>query len=71
MSKHTEVANDSKIETDDYNQLTNEGKEVPYEFDEVNKKWSAHYLPYTQYDPLEELARAIATDTVEFIQGEK
>lgn len=41
-------------------------KEIEYEHDQVSQKWSSRYLPYTQYDSLGDLAKAIIVDTVEF-----
>ncbi len=41
-------------------------KEIEYELDHERQKWSSWYLPYTQYDSLGELAKAIIVDTDEF-----
>lgn len=41
-------------------------KEIEYEHDREQQKWSSRYLPYTQYGSLGDLAKAIIEDTVEF-----
>ena len=66
MTKHTEVFEDCTINIEDDDSLNIANKDIEYEYDPVSKKWSSRYLPYTQYDSLEELARAIVRDTVEF-----
>lgn len=70
MAKHTETYENCAIEIDDDDKLRIEGKDINYEYDAISNKWSANYLPYTQYDSLLELARAIARDTVEFVEPE-
>lgn len=55
-----------EIEIKDESALTINGKQIDCYFDVVEKKWSSRYLPYTQYDSLNSLAKAIVRDTVEF-----
>lgn len=55
---------DIKIE-DDVKLIINE-KEIEYIEDKAQGKWFSKHLPYTQYDSLEALAKAIAVDTAEF-----
>ncbi len=66
MTKHTEVFANCTINIEDDDSLNIAKKDIEYEYDPVSKKWSSRYLPYTEYDSLVELARAIARDTVEF-----
>jgi hypothetical protein len=67
MTTHTETFANHTIDIDDDGGLRIDGKEIHYEHDPVSNTWSASYLPYTQYNSLLELARAIVRDTVEFI----
>ena len=67
MPQHSETFADLEIEIEDDDSLRIAGKEIIYDYDPVSKKWSADYLPYSHYDSLLELARAIASDTVEFV----
>lgn len=66
MTHHTEVFEGGTIDIEDDTNLTINGKEISYIHDAVKNKWSSRYLPYTQYDSLLDLARAIIRDTVEF-----
>lgn len=70
MTKHTETFANLTIEIDDDDSLRIAGKDINYDYDPVSKKWSASYLPYTQHDSLVDLARAIAGDTVEFVDSQ-
>ena len=67
MAQHTEKFANCRIEIAEDDSLTIEGKEILYDYDAAAGKWSASYLPYTRYDSLLDLARAIAGDTVEFV----
>lgn len=67
MASHRETYKGFEIDIEDDTKLTINGKEIDYEYDNVENKWSSRYLPYTRYDSLLELAQAIARDTVEFI----
>ena len=69
MTKHTEVVKNYTIRIEDDDSLNIANKDIEYEYDPVSNKWSSRYLPYTQYDSLVELARAIASDTVEFVDS--
>lgn len=66
MAHHKETFEGCEIEIKDDANLSINGKEINYEYDQVKNKFSTRYLPYTQYDSLLEMARAIARDTVEF-----
>lgn len=69
MTKHSEIFANCTIEIEEDDSLRVAGKEINYDYDPVAKQWSASYLPYTRYDSLLELARAIAGDTVEFVDS--
>jgi hypothetical protein len=66
MSHHKEIFEGCNIEIKDDTDLSINGKEIVYEHDGTKNKFSSKYLPYTQYDSLLEMARAIARHTVEF-----
>lgn len=70
MAAHIETFANRSIEIDDNDNLHIAGKEILYEHDAVNGTWSARYLPYTRYDSLLVLARAIIRDTAEFVDSE-
>lgn len=42
-------------------------KEIEYEHNSQNNTWSSIYLPYSQYDSLLELAKAITDNAAEFV----
>ena len=67
MATHTETFANRTIEIDGDGKLRIAGKEILYEHDLVSGTWSARHLPYTRYDSLLELARAIIRDTEEFV----
>ncbi len=69
MAKHSEIFANCTIEIEEDDSLRVAGKEINYDYDPVAQQWSASYLPYTRYDSLLELARAIAGDTVEFVDS--
>ena len=71
MAHHKEMFEGCDIEIKDDINLSINGKEIHYEHDEAKSKWSSKYLPYTQYDSLLELGRAIAQHTVEFSNVKK
>jgi hypothetical protein len=62
--QQTYQGHEIKIEDDE--KLTINAKEIDYMQDKALGKWFSKYLPYTQYDSLEALAKAIAVDTAEF-----
>ena len=64
VQQQTYKGHDIKIE-DDVKLIIN-NKEIDYLEDKEQGKWFSKYLPYTQYDSLEALAKAIAVDTAEF-----
>jgi hypothetical protein len=66
MANHKEVLRGCTIEIQHDDHLTINGKEIQYEHDRADGKWSSKYLPYTKYNSLLEMARAIVRDTVEF-----
>lgn len=71
MSHHKEIFEGCNIEVKDDTDLSINGKEIVYEHDGAKNKFSSKYLPYTQYDSLLEMARAIARHTVEFSNVKK
>lgn len=71
MSHHQETFEGCTIEIKDDIDLTINGKVIDYEQDTAKKKFSSKYLPYTQYDSLLEMARAIARHTVEFSKSKE
>lgn len=71
MANHKEKFADCVIEIIDDNKLTINGKEIDYEHGSTEDKWSSRYLPYTKYDSLLDMGRAIARDTVEFSSTKK
>ena len=66
MSKHTEEFANCTINIEDNGKLTIQNKVIDYEHDADSGTWSSHYLPYSRYNSLLELARAIAGETLEF-----
>ncbi len=66
MAHHKETFANCVIEIEDDTHLSINGKVIDYEHDKDNNKWSSRYLPYTQYDSILEMAKAIAQHTVEF-----
>ena len=55
-----------KININKNNELTINKKQIDYEHDRRERKWSSKYLPYTQYNSLLDLAKAIIRDSAEF-----
>lgn len=55
-----------KIENETDLKLTINGKQIDYEHNSTVNRWSSRYLPYSDYDTLLNLARAIIRDTEEF-----
>ncbi len=66
MSTHKETYLECKIEIKNDSYLSINNKNIEYKYDCDNKKWSSKYLPYTQYDSLLELSKAITKHSVEF-----
>lgn len=66
MPNVTKEINGIKIEIDDADNVSVAGKEIVYDVHSSSGKFSSNYLPYTEYDSLEELAEAIVTQTEEF-----
>ncbi len=66
MSTREETFENCEIKIEDEKRLFINQKEINFEHDEAQSKWSSRYLPYTQYDSLDALAKAIITDTAEF-----
>lgn len=67
MTKHTEEIANCTIIIDDDDNLTIQNKPIDYEYEADTGTWSSHYLPYSHYESLVELARAIASETLEFV----
>ncbi len=66
MAKFKKKVNGQTIEIDDDDNLQIAGKSIDYIHDAESNKWSSRYLPYTQYDSLEDLGKEIAKNTEEF-----
>ena len=66
MASKKETCENCEIRIDDETQLFINQKPIEYEHDKYHDTWSSRYLPYTKYDSLIALARAIVSDTTEF-----
>lgn len=66
MATLTETFEGCEIVIENDTNLTINGKQIDYEHQTDTDKWLTRYLPYTEYDDLISLARAIVRDTVEF-----
>ncbi len=66
MANHKETYLSCQIEIKDNNQLRINKKNIEYDYDDSQRKWSSKYLPYSSYDSLLELSKAITKDSVEF-----
>lgn len=66
MASFKESYHGCEIEIENDTELTINGKQIDYQHNRIVNSWSSKYLPYTDYDTLLDLARAIARDTVEF-----
>jgi hypothetical protein len=66
MSAHKETYLKCKIEISEEHQLSINNKNIEYDYDDAQQKWSSKYLPYSHYDSLLDLSRAITKDTIEF-----
>lgn len=71
MANHKETFEGCVIEIKDDDTVSINGKDIQYEHDGTGNKWFSKYLPYSTYDSLLEMARAIARDTVEFTSVKK
>jgi hypothetical protein len=69
MTTHTETYLGCEIEIQDDKQLKINSKLIDTDFDAERKKWSTRYLPYSEFDSLEELSRAVTRDSVEFTEA--
>ena len=66
MGSTKETYENCEIRIEDDTQLFINQKPIEYVHDKDQKKWSSRYLPYTDYDSLIALAKAIVSDTAEF-----
>ena len=66
MGSKKETYENCEIRIEDDIQLFINQKAIDYVHDKDNKKWLSRYLPYTEYDSLIALAKAIVSDTAEF-----
>lgn len=66
MGSKQEVYENCQIRIEDDESLYINQKAIDYEYDKENKTWSSRYLPYSQYESLDDLAKAIVSDTAEF-----
>ena len=57
------------IEIEVENTLTLNGKKIEFTHDNTNETWHSDYLPYSQYNSLIELARAIVHESGEFTKA--
>ena len=68
MSIKKETVAGCEIAIEDGKKLTINNKEIDYEHDPEQGKWASRYLPYSEFESLQEIARAIVNDTPEFKQ---
>ena len=54
------------IQIDEDNQLTISGKPIELKWDHVKSQWSSRHLPYSNYDSILALAKAIAENSADF-----
>ncbi len=66
MEPYKETYQGCKIDITSEAYLTINSKQIDYELDLSKKKWSSRYLPYSEYDSLSDLAKAIVSNTAEF-----
>ncbi len=66
MATIKETFEHCEIIIEDDGTLSINGKPIVYEKNMDTGKWLSRYLPYTEYDSLLGLAKAIVRDTVEF-----
>jgi len=66
MSTRNETYEGRDITIEDDKILMINDKEIDYEHELETDKWFSRYLPYTVYDSLDELAKAIISNTSEF-----
>ena len=66
MGSKKETYENCEIRIEDETQLFINQKAIEYEHDKGNKQWSSRYLPYSNYDSLIALAKAIVSETAEF-----
>jgi len=64
MSTRNETYEGCDITIEDNSKLMINDKEIDYKVE--NDKWFSKYLPYTVYDSLDEMAKAIIANTSEF-----
>jgi len=67
MNPFKETYKGREIEISADGNITINGKQIDYEFDSSRHKWSTRYFPYSQFDSLPDLAKAVAGDTEEFV----
>lgn len=67
MNPYIETFKGREIEISADGNVTINAKQIEYEYDSSRNKWSTRYLPYSQYDSLVDLAKAVAGDTEEFL----
>lgn len=66
MATLTETFDDCEIVIENDSNLSINGKQIDCEHQSETDKWQSRYLPYSDFDDLLSLARAIIRDTVEF-----
>ena len=66
MAKMTETYEGCDIEIEDNKKLLINDKEIEIEYEEENDTWLTRYLPYNTFNSLDELAKAIISNTSEF-----
>jgi len=66
MAIYKETYIECNIEIKDDVYLTINNKNIDYNYDDTNKKWSSRYLPYSQFNSLLDLSKAITKDSLEF-----
>ena len=66
MATIKETFDNCEIIIQDDDTLSINGKHIVYEKNADTGKWLSRHLPYTEYNSLLDLAKAIVRDTVEF-----
>lgn len=65
MLNHEEVYENTTIVIKDQT-VTLNGKYIPVEYNEVNDTWHSCYLPYSEYQSLLLLSKAISRESADF-----
>ncbi|MFT5702041.1 MAG: hypothetical protein ACI8ZB_004946 [Desulforhopalus sp.] len=67
MRPYKEIYNGCDLLISETETLFINTKEIEYEHNPSDNTWSSRYLPYSQYNSLLEMAKAIADNAAEFV----